>query len=303
MTFCNIKQIFNNSPLMISTPRIQGSQIVVEFSHDPPQEPGVYVVYLRKEGIPFYVGESRNLRQRLKFLFRCHRGDNPHPCHRRHQDVWECLPDCETFCEMYGVRWQSTAGAFGRLEAEEELQKQLGTNRKEYYGNFGEIIANAAVAVTSADEKASIAFEQTCHVNEAVKPECCETKTCGHFCPVWNELTINPSYQGSKGFQVQTMTGRKEDLLFSSLPPVGGKTVIRVRRASGNLNFTFDENDCRTICERFEAGLRQGNSFVAGGTAFFNNPSWKARPLSIITAPYAAAIVRYARQKVGLRIQ
>lgn len=106
------------------------NKISIKFSQDPPQDPGVYVVYLRDGEIPFYVGESRNLRRRLTFLFRCHRSENPHPCHQRHRDVWEVLPDCETFCDRYGVRWYSTAGAFGRLEAEESLQKRLGTNRK-----------------------------------------------------------------------------------------------------------------------------------------------------------------------------
>ena len=102
--------------------RSAGTQITFKFSQEPPEESGVYVVYLLDGKIPFYVGESGNLRQRLTFLFRCHRSENPHPCHRRHRDVWEVLPDCETFCEMYGVRWYSTAGAFGRLEAEEMLQ-------------------------------------------------------------------------------------------------------------------------------------------------------------------------------------
>ena len=128
--------------LVECSPKMTGSQISVKFSQDPPPEPGVYVVYLRDGEIPFYVGESGNLRRRLTFLFRCHQGGNPHPCHRRHKSIWKVLPDYGTLCEMYGVRWYSTAGASGRLEAEEALQQQLGTNRKEYYSNLNLLIKN-----------------------------------------------------------------------------------------------------------------------------------------------------------------
>ena len=130
------------SRLVECSPQVTGRQISVKFSQDPPQESGVPVVYRRDGEIPFYGGESRNLKQRLTFLFRCHQSDNPHPCHQRHDDVWEILPDCRIFCEMYGVRRYSTAGAFEKLEAEEALQQQLSNNSKEYYSKFHIVIEN-----------------------------------------------------------------------------------------------------------------------------------------------------------------
>ena len=289
------------SQLVECSPQVTGRQISVEFSQEPPQEPGVYVVYLLDGEIPFYVGESRNLRQRLTFLFRCHRSENPHPCHRRHDDVWEVLPDCATFCERYGVRWYSTAGAFGRLEAEEALQQHLRTNRKEYYSNFASVIENhtkpAETSIAAAGPTAGLPSPGVADMER----ECCSTKGCNSSCPSWQELITNSAYQRAQGFQVPTMTGRKEPLLFRR-DEENDQAVIRVCRASGSLNFTFNEHDCRAICERFDAEVRQGRSFATGGTASFNARSWINRPLTIITAPYAAAVIRHARQNLGLPV-
>ncbi len=296
-----LKKTITDSAFVTCAIRVLGTRITVDFSHLPPQEPGVYVVYLRDREIPFYVGESRDLRRRLTFLFRCHRSDNPHPCHRRHQDVWDVLPDCETFCEFYGVRWTSTAGWFGRLEAEELLQGQFGTNRKEYYSNFNLLFEN--------DFKSGEILTTDSGVAEGLLPsdkgstdvECCTTAGCNASCPVWNELITNPAYQGPRGFQVPTMTGRREPLLFSRHHR-NGNSVIRVWRASGSLDFTFDENDCRSICRRFNEGIGQGRSFTNSGTSYFNEKSWLNRPLTIITAPFAAPVIRHARQNLGFPI-
>lgn len=114
----------------------------------------MYVVYLKVQGIAFYVGEAGNLLQRLTYLFRCHRNENPHPCHLRYRDVWDELPECETFCEMFGVCWHSTKGAFGRLEAEEGLQTQFGTNVKAFYMNFEERLAANQATPSGASPQA-----------------------------------------------------------------------------------------------------------------------------------------------------
>lgn len=139
------------------------------------------------------------------------------------------------------------------------------------------------------------------HGADPPERECCATKECNSYCPVWHELITSPAYQGPQGFQVPTMTGRKEPLLFRRNHQ-NGKEVIRVWRASGTLDFTFDEHDCRAICERFDAGLRQGRSFATGGTAYFNEKSWINRPLTIITAPFAAPVIRHARQNLGMPV-
>ena len=289
------------SRLVECSPQVTGRQISVKFSQEPPQEPGVYVVYLLDGEIPFYVGESRNLRQRLTFLFRCHGSENPHPCHRRHEEVWEVLPDCGTFCERYGVRWYSTAGAFGRLEAEEALQQHLRTNRQEYYSNFALVIENhskpAETSIAAAGPTADLPPPGAADMER----ECGSTNGCNSSCLVWQELITNAAYQRAQGFQVPTMTGRKEPLLFRR-DEENGKAVIRVWRASGSLDFTFDEHDCRAICERFDAEVRQGRSFATGGTASFNAKSWINRPLTIITAPYAAAVIRHARQNLNMPV-
>lgn len=296
-----IKQHFVNPAIVTCKPKLKRTKISVDFSQKPCDDPGIYVVYLKAGGIPFYVGESSNLHRRLTHLFRCHRSDNPHPCHRRHRDVWGELPDCETFCDMYGVCWYSTKNAFGRLEAEEELQEELGTNRKEYYSNFNLICANHSQTCKSASAVAGCINGLRPSRVASVGFKCSAKRKCNKFCPVWNELIANSLYRGPDGFQVPTMTGRKDPLFFHT-EGLDKNPLIRVWRVDGSLNFTFDENDCQMICQRFEAGLAQGRSFCSGGTSYFNDPAWKNRPLTIITAPYAAAVIRYARNKIGLPV-
>jgi hypothetical protein len=301
MTIEEIHEACKAGPLVTCSPRVLRSKIGIQLSRNPPDEAGVYVVYIRDGNIPFYVGESSNLRRRLIFLFRCYRSDNPHPCHLRHEDVWESLPDCDTFCETYGVRWHSTARSFGRLEAEEELQKRFGTNRNEFYLNLGQHLARSFPPLMTSTAEATQASDLTQYHKEAENLACQTSKECGGLCPVWQELTTRQAYQCEPGIQVPTMTGRKEDLFFC-YQPTNAKTVIRVWRASGTLDFTFDEHDCLAICQRFVTGLHEDRNFVEGGTAYFNDPSWRERPLNIITAPYAASIIRYARQTIGLPV-
>lgn len=301
MKLQDIQDTLRTVSLATCMPQMHGSRIRLQFSQTPPEEPGVYVVYLKESGIPFYVGEASNLLQRLKYLFRCHRSDNPHPCHLRHRDAWGELPDCETFCDMFGVRWYSTKNAFGRLEAEEALQEKLGTNRKEYYLNFDLIRANySQVCKTASAVAGSINGLSSLRV-ATVGFKCSAKRKCNRSCPVWNELITNSVYQGSDGFQVPTMTGRKDPLFFHT-EGLNGNYLIRVWRSDESLNFTFDEKDCREICQRYEAGLAQGRSFCSGGTSYFNDPAWQNRPLTIITAPYAAAVIRFARNKISLPV-
>lgn len=289
MTLPEIQTLLNEAPLVTATLEARGGGLGVRFSQDPPVEPGVYVVYLKAGGAAFYVGEAGNLRQRLTYLFRCYRNENPHPCHLRHQDVWEELPDVETFCGLYAVRWVSTQGSFGRLEAEEVLQAQFGTNRKAFYLNFQRDLDQPEASIPPPPL-------------HGVCPNFCSPIVgCGDVCPVWRELTTEPAYQVPEGFEVPTLGGRGDNLWFRC-EQAEGQTLVRVWRSSGRPNFTFDEAACRAICERFAEGLQQGRTFVAGGTSYFTDPHWPSPPSGRIRTPYAAAVIRHARQQVGLPI-
>ena len=104
-------------------------------------EPGVYVVYdCGQDGVktpvPFYVGETRNLLQRLKFLFRCNSFQNPHPCQISFATVAGkkiTQIKCKDFCKRCRVRFISTKKSVGRLEIEEALQDKYGTNCDAFY--------------------------------------------------------------------------------------------------------------------------------------------------------------------------
>jgi hypothetical protein len=299
MTFQDIQETLRTVELITCTPQIQGSRIGLRFSQTPPQEPGVYVVYLKLQGIAFYVGEAGNLLQRLTYLFRCHRNENPHPCHLRYRNVWDELPECETFCEMFGVRWHSTQGAFGRLEAEEALKRQFGTNVKAFYMNLPQVLDDSVATNPSCSPASESGGSTQPPAISSAPASCPAFETCGATCPVWRELTTNPAYQLPEGFEVPTMTGRRETLRFRPVQQ-DGKTVVHVWRVVGNLDFVFDEGQCRAICQRFAQGLQEGSSFLAGGTAYFGTPQWASPPLRRNDNPYAAAVIRHARDVTGL---
>lgn len=276
-------------------PQIQGNRIGLEFTHTPPEEPGVYVVYVKSGDLPFYVGEAKNLNQRLKYLFRCHRNDNPHPCHRRHKEVWEEFPECEDFCEKFSARWLTTTGACGRLEIEESLQAHFGTNRKAFYLNFSPVMAEALETASPATDTAPSPVLESAVVSEA-----CD-EACGTACPVWLELASNSAYRAERGFLVPTLGQQAEGLRFQFIEDDGAPSV-RVWRDSGTLEFTFGEAVCRALCSRFDAGIKEGRRFARGGTGYFNQPKWSHPPLGNINTPYAAAVVRHGRQCCGMPI-
>jgi hypothetical protein len=301
MTFQDVQETLLTFELITCTPQMQGTRIGLRFSQMPPEEPGVYVIYLKDRGTAFYVGEAGNLRQRLTYLFRCNSDKNPHPCHLRNRDVWDDLPEFDIFCEMFGVRWHSTQGAFGRLEAEEALKRQFGTNVKAFYLNLPQVL-DASMATNPACSPASESGDSTQPPAISSAPASCPAfETCGATCPVWRELTMNPAYRLPEGFEVPTMTGRREKLRFRT-EQQDGKTVVHVWRVVGNLDFVFDEAHCRAICQRFAQGLNEGRRFVARGTSYFGTPQWASPPLGMLNTPFAAAVVRHARQRVGLPV-
>jgi hypothetical protein len=287
--------------LVTCAPKVQGDKITLQFSQTPPEEPGVYVIYRKEPHQAFYVGEAGNLLQRLTYLFRCYRNGNPHPCHLRHQEVCEELPDCDTFCHMYGVRWHSTKGAFGRLEVEEALKVQFGTNVKAFYLNFEERLAHNEDAASGLSPQPGDAASSSRSCEVIPNASCPAFESCGSACPVWRELTTNPAYHLPEGFMVPTM-GHLGDLLRFRYVANGAEPLVRVWRPTGQPDFTFDEKACRIICQRFAQGIQEGLGFINGGTSYFNQPRWANPPLGMIRTPFAAAVIRHARQCVGLPI-
>jgi len=84
----------------------------------------------------FYVGEGRNLSVRLTKLFRCC-PINPHPCHDAYKRAYGSFPTPQQFCSDFEVHVQETIGMRGRLEIEEELQEEHGSNNADFYRNWG----------------------------------------------------------------------------------------------------------------------------------------------------------------------
>jgi len=262
--------------LVTCSPKLRGSRISLKFATEPPSEPGVYVVYQKNPEKPFYVGEARDLFQRLTYLFRCHRNENPHPCHKRHKQVSGVMPDVDQFCNTYGVRWITTTGLVGRLEIEEKLQSDFGTNTKEYYRNY--------------DSESP--FEMPRVHKEYVFCACAKSTTC-NFCPIWHELSTNPVYLTTHGILIPTMGGNAKPLCFNYDPK---KLVVRVWRTSGKPNFEFNENECRDLCRRYIDGLKSRSLpdvWTLGGTGYFTHPIWTKPCLGRINSPYAAAVIRH----------
>ena len=98
--------------------------------------PGVYTVLHTETGKPFYVGETGNIEQRLRLLFRCYKSKNPHPCHNFYQTAYNAFPTPEDFCGSFHVEVQDTSGRIGRIEIEENLQNQNNTNHSDFYANW-----------------------------------------------------------------------------------------------------------------------------------------------------------------------
>jgi hypothetical protein len=113
-----------------------GNRFFISFGPILPDVPGVYKVLRKKDRKPFYIGETKNLFKRLKFLFRCNPGKNPHPCHTAYRNAYGSYPQIDEFCKSFIVEVTDTSKMFGRIELEERLQSKLGTNRKDFYQNW-----------------------------------------------------------------------------------------------------------------------------------------------------------------------
>lgn len=109
----------------------------VVFSPPVQRSPGVYSVVFKANKKVFYVGEGGNLSVRLKRLFRCYPGKNPHPCHDAYKRAYGTFPSPQQFCSEFEVHVQETIGMRGRLEIEEELQEEHGSNNADFYRNWG----------------------------------------------------------------------------------------------------------------------------------------------------------------------
>jgi hypothetical protein len=117
----------------------RGQGVSITFApSEPPETPGTYCVVRRniKTDTPFYIGEARNLEQRLRILFRCRPSNNPHPCHKAYEVAYETFPNPEVFCVDFFALYLPTEGMRGRIEIEEELQKEYRTNKRAFYKSF-----------------------------------------------------------------------------------------------------------------------------------------------------------------------
>ena len=133
------------SELISATPEKTNKQTRLIFSKQPPKkESGVYVIYHCGENgcqnpKPFYVGETKDLQQRLRMLFRCNSSKNPHPCQISFAAVLGkkiTQIECDDFCKQCKVRFLSTKNLIGRIEIEDKLQKEYGTNCDSFYKRF-----------------------------------------------------------------------------------------------------------------------------------------------------------------------
>jgi hypothetical protein len=129
---------------VVVKPHKRGKKTSLKFSIPPLNSAGVYVVYDcgrngKKPPVPFYVGETRNLSHRLKMLFRCKSSKNPHPCQINFATITRkkiAEIECEDFCNRCKARFISTSGLLGRIEIEEALQKEYGTNCDAFYKRY-----------------------------------------------------------------------------------------------------------------------------------------------------------------------
>ena len=265
--------------LIRCTPHAKGTNISLAFTTQPPADPGVYAVYQLDPEKPFYIGEASNLLERLKYLFRCHRNENPHPCHKRHKQAFGQMPEAWGFCDQYGVRWITTTECVGRLEIEEALQAALGTNQSEYYLNYD----SAPLSAPSEERHAPVFCP-----HDSPKGAACLS------CPVWTELSTNPAYRALAGIIIPTMGGRAKPLKFNYDPVT---KQVRVWRASGKPDFKFGHAECHDLCRRYRTGLQAGDLppvSMSGGTSYFTDPAWTHPSLGRINGPYAAAVIRHA---------
>lgn len=275
-------------PLVTCSLIVAPRGIGLQFTETPPAEPGVYVVFQIDSERPFYVGETGNLFQRLTMLFRCRRSDNPHPCHTRHEQVYEEMPDCDTFCAIYSVKWLSTKGRFGRLEMEDALQTAFGTNTKAFYLNYD---PDQAVAPPANHPPNKIGAS-----TEGQPPD--------GDCPcaaLWTELMGNPAYRDPHGVEIPTLGGRAAPLLFRVEDNDNGPQV-HAWRPGGKPNFFITREQWLAICERFRQGIHEGLSFARGGVFYFTDPAWPESALGRINTPYAAAVFRHVWLAQGYRL-
>jgi hypothetical protein len=125
--------------MTIHTAEITSSGKGLSVVFTPPVQscPGVYSVVFKANKKVFYVGEGSNLSVRLTKLFRCYPCKTPHPCHDAYKRAYGSFPTPQQFCSDFEVHVQETIGMRGRLEIEEELQEEHGSNNADFYRNWG----------------------------------------------------------------------------------------------------------------------------------------------------------------------
>lgn len=102
-----------------------------------PTGAGIYAAYLLDADKPFYVGEARNLRQRVEYHFAESASARKHGTMKKVLRAKGFAPDAPTYTL---VRLKHIEVPFGRKEIEEALHREFGINtgarRKAKEGNL-----------------------------------------------------------------------------------------------------------------------------------------------------------------------
>lgn len=82
----------------------------------------------------FYVGETKNLQQRISSIFNCAK-DNT--CCKSYKKAYKTrFFKKDRVRKLFIAKYKVTKGMRGRIEIEEALQKKHGTNKAEFYINW-----------------------------------------------------------------------------------------------------------------------------------------------------------------------
>ena len=178
----------------------------------------------------FYVGEGRNLSVRLTRLFRCYPCKTSHPCHDAYKRAYGSFPTPQQFCSDFEVHVQETIGMRGRLEIEEELQEEHGSNNADFYRNWGSNL----------------------QVHKITKPT---TKPVSHRVPITAEMRKAGTWIFSKSLAEQLPN---KDEVIRIILPNHERVDGRIGKSSGKFL-----NQARSALREFLAKHPRAKAFTA----------------------------------------
>ena len=93
---------------------------------DLPEQPGIYLIYQGEIEVPIYIGESKNLKQRLNYHFSENSSSNQSSTLKKNLRRSGHLNDNQSLRDVVRVRFFPIA--FGRVEIEELLHRRFKIN-------------------------------------------------------------------------------------------------------------------------------------------------------------------------------